>query len=78
MKLKVFRVRHTLMRAGRNAGIFDSDLVFMEGVPYIVMAWLGEDPTIRIALDPQRLHPLTWEEVDYSYELPVVDPRRFD
>jgi hypothetical protein len=84
----VTRVRHTFIRAGKNAGHFISDLIFVQGIPMIVIEWLetleGDVPLVTISLDRQHLHKITsleaerFLETEYLYELEVVDPRRFD
>ncbi len=79
MKYEVFKVRHTMMRGGKNVGHFNSDLIFLDGVPTIVIEWEvrpdGDVPAVAVALDPQHLHKLNWKSADYLYEFPVVDPR---
>jgi hypothetical protein len=65
-----------------------SDLIFIRGVPTIVAEWLetpaGDIPLVTIPLDPRYLHRIgspeaeRFLEIEYLYELEVVDPRRFD
>jgi hypothetical protein len=57
----------------------NSDLIFVNGCPTIVVEWLvrpdGDLPLATIPLDPQYLHPLKgWEDVDYLYEIAVAPP----
>jgi hypothetical protein len=76
----VTKVWHTMTRAGKNLGHFNSDLIFVDGVPTIVVEWLvqpdGDIPKVTIPLDPQFLRKLRWEDAEYLYEFPVEDPRR--
>lgn len=80
--MEVHKCRHILLRAGQNVGHCVSDLVFLEGVPHIVIEWedrpAGQHPAVTVKLDPEKLHPLNWPEVKYLYELPVEDPRSLD
>jgi hypothetical protein len=83
----VSTVRHIFIRAGKNAGNFVSDLIFVRGVPTIVLEWLvGPDdvtlPLVTISLDSRYLHKLNpplanYLEAEYLYENEVVDPRRW-
>jgi hypothetical protein len=36
---KVYKVWHTLRRAGKNVGHFTSDLIFLDEIPTIVFEW---------------------------------------
>jgi hypothetical protein len=84
----VSRVRHTFVRAGENAGYFISDLIFVQGIPMIVVEWLeapeGEIPLETISLDRQHLRKIAsleeerFLQTEYFYELEVADPRQFD
>lgn len=70
--MKVFTCRHTLWRDGRNAGIFDPDLIFIDGIPHLVFEWRGPHPEIFLRLNPAHLSPLNWPNVQYLYG-PTVD-----
>jgi hypothetical protein len=82
----VTTVRHIFIRAGKNAGNFVSDLIFVRGVPTIVVEWLESPdgvnlPLVTISLDRRFLHKIDPPEADfleaeYLYEKEVVDPRR--
>jgi hypothetical protein len=76
---KVYKVRHTLIRAGRNVGHFESDLIFEKDIPFIVIEWedtlTSSNPIVKVQLDPKYLHKLNWKTVDYLYEYPIEDPR---
>ena len=84
----VSRVRHTFVRADRTVSHQISDLIFVKGVPKIVVEWLetpqGDVPLVTISLDGRHLHRLgsleaeRFLETEYLYELEVVDPRRYD
>jgi len=71
-----------MRRAGKILGHFDSDLIFIEAVPTIVVEWQvrpdGDLPIVTIQLDPQRLHRIGWEKSEYMYEDVVDDPRQVD
>lgn len=79
---RVTTVRHTLKRAGKNVGHFNSDLIFVDQVPTIVIEWTirpdGDLPAVTVPLDPAHLRKLDWPEAEYAYVLAVEDPRRFD
>ncbi len=80
--MEVHKCRHTLTRAGQNIGHCDSDLVFIDGVPHLVIEWEdrqdGPHPAVTVKLDPEKLKVLDWPGVKYLYEMPVEDPRRLD
>lgn len=80
--MDVFKCRHMVMRAGRNVGHFNGDLVFIEGAPHIVIEWEdrpdGSHPAVTVPLDPAKLHPLNWPDVQYIYEAAIQDPRVLD
>ena len=75
----VTKVRHTMTRDGRHYAHFNSDLIFVSGVPTIVIEWDvfpdGDWPAVTVALDPQYLHRLGWAEAEYLYEFAIEDPR---
>lgn len=76
---KYKKVRHTLIRNGKNIGHFNSDLIYIKDVPHIVLEWLvfpngDEIPAVSVALDSSKLHPLDWTDVQYLYEFPVEWP----
>jgi len=70
-----------MIRAGRTVGHFNSDLIFVDGTPTIVVEWEvkpnGDFPFVTIPLDPTCLPHIGWDEAEYMYELPVEDPRRW-
>lgn len=72
--MKVFTCRHTLWRDGRNAGMFDSDMVFIDGNPHLVFSWIGDCPELIARLDPAHLSPLDWPTVQYLYGQTVDYP----
>lgn len=72
-------VRHLLIS---KHGQFhcDSDLIFVEGVPFIVIEWsemAGQEiPLVTVELDPARLVKLGWPTAEYLYQGgPIEDPR---
>lgn len=78
---KVFKVWHTLTRAGRSVGHFSSDLIFTDEGPMVVIEWNetegGDVPAVTVRLDPAYLHEMKppWPNADYLYEYPIDDPR---
>ena len=75
---KVTTVRHTLLTT-KGWAHFNSDLIFVDGVPTVVLEWEmnpdGDLPAVTIQLDPQRLHKLVWPKAEYMYEDGLEDPR---
>jgi len=78
---KVFQVRHTMTRAGQSVH-FNSDLIFSDGGPLIVIEWepgpTGDIPMLVVLIDPRHLRPPDGPDPDYHYELAIDDPRDFD
>ena len=54
----VYRVMHSLVRGGVRY-ICESDLIFKDGRPFVVLEWAGSPGTLypdrALALDPARL-----------------------
>ena len=75
----VTKVRHPLMNGGGNVGYVNSDLIFLAGIPIVVLAWedrpFGDYPAVTVSLDPRYLHQINWPEAQYLYELSIEDPR---
>ncbi|WP_186035331.1 hypothetical protein [Burkholderia gladioli] len=79
---KPTKIRH-LMTVGGQTGHYESDLVWIDGKPTIVLEWLdfptGETiphPSAVIHLDPALLFDLPgWGDVTHGYHAAVVDPR---
>ena len=74
--IKMAKVRHTIFANGRTLGHFNSDIIYIKDVPYVVLVWERnqkneEYPVLSVALDASKLHPLNWTDVEYLYELPV-------
>ena len=80
----VYRVRCSVVRSGKTAGIFDGDLVFEKGRPLLVFEWDCKDgveaPSAAVWLDPDRLFHLPgWEPSPFfGYQDPVDDPRHLN
>ena len=76
------KTRHTLVRDGRNLGHFETDTIFIDSIPHLVLEWIVfRDDTEKpahppIPLDPARHHVLGWKNCKYLYEFPVEDPRQ--
>jgi hypothetical protein len=53
-----------MSRAGKHLGHFNSDLIFVSGIPMVVIEWKsspqGDPPAIRVPLDPAYLHEIGW------------------
>ncbi len=75
----VTKVRYPLMSGGGNVGYVNSGLIFLAGIPIIVLAWeerpFGDYPAVTVSLDPRYLHRINWPEAEYLYELSIEDPR---
>ena len=75
------RTQHSLVKEGKNLGMFKTDTIFIDSIPHLVLEWkvfsdgteVPEHPPIP--LDPSKHHVLGWENCKYLYELPVEDPR---
>lgn len=76
---KVHTVRHILTRGEWTVGHFETDMIFVDGVPTLVFEWEttpdGESPVATAQLDPKYLHKFEFGSADYLYEFPVEDPR---
>jgi hypothetical protein len=59
--------------------MFNSDLIFLAGVPIVVLEWeqrsFGDYPAVTVTLDPMYLHKTDWSDAEYLYELSIEDPR---
>lgn len=77
---KVTKLRH-LLRTGGRVMHCESDLVWIEGLPVVVLEWLDFDtnfavPHVTITLDPKYLFDLPgWGEVTHGYQMELFDPR---
>ena len=75
----VTTVRHPMLSGGKVLGHFNSDLIFLAGVPIVVLVWEqrphGDYPAVTVTLDPAYLHKVNWPEANYLYELSIEDPR---
>jgi hypothetical protein len=74
----IYRVLHTI-KVGGNWLTGISDLIFLEGDPYIVLEWGGtpenQRPEVTQKLDPARLSKDLSGSADFLYDGPVEDPR---
>ena len=75
----VTKVRHPTMGDGKVQCHVNSDLIFLGGVPVVVLVWEqlpdGDYPAVTVTLDPAYLHKINWPEAQYLYELSIEDPR---
>jgi hypothetical protein len=73
------KTHHLLTRKGVTVGHFQTDTVFVDGVPHLIFEWAvtpqGEIPAFSVRLDPKHLSELNWPNCKYLYSLPVEDPR---
>ena len=71
------RVRHIMACDGAPSHC-NSDLIFADGVPAIVIEWStdSDQPVVTVPLDPEFLHAIDWEDTSYVYDHPIEDPRR--
>lgn len=84
MKYDVKTVLVAINRPG-SSGIFKNDLIFADDSrPLLVIEWSGErgesTPAVAVVLDPRFLKKGALKAeygVDYSYDRPIDDPRRF-
>jgi hypothetical protein len=73
-------VRHLLIRGDRNLGYVNSDLIFLAGIPIVVLVWearpFGDYPAVTVSLDPIHLHQMNGRGAEhYLYECSIEDPR---
>ena len=75
----VTKVRHRLMSGGNNLGYVNSDLIFLAGIPIVVLVWeerpFGDYPAVTVSLDARYLHQINWPEAQYLYEHSIEDPQ---
>jgi len=78
--MEIKKVYHQL-KTGSGVEFTTSDLVWIDGVPTVVLKWKSFNsgsgvPEVVIPLDPACLHPLTgWPDATYMYEWALEDPR---
>ena len=76
---RITKVRHRLMSGGKNLGYVNSDLIFLAGIPIVVLVWeerpFGDYPAVTVSLDARYLHQLNWPEAQYLYEHSIEDPQ---
>lgn len=65
----------TVTRGGRAIGMGELDTVLIDGLPYGVFEWEGDQPSALMPLDPAHWHPWPEPPATHFYELPVEDPR---
>jgi hypothetical protein len=74
----VTKVRVRMSYAGGEV-MFNSDLIFLAGIPIVVFVWErrphGDYPAVTVTLDPKHLHKTDFSDAEYIYELSVEDPR---
>jgi hypothetical protein len=78
-ELGIYRVAHTIIKDGVRFTA-ESDLIFLEGEPHIVLEWGGppdkQFPLVFEKLDPQRLQEPSNPMQPFSYYGDIVDPRK--
>jgi len=70
---QVSKVYHFMNRSGQH-GYHESDLIFIDGVPHVVIEWNGKEPETTVALDPAELAGPDGAE-SYFYGPAIEDPR---
>jgi len=60
-------------RSGQH-GYYTSDLIFIDGVPHIVLEWSGDKPETTVPLDPAHLVGPDGAG-SYYYGPEIEDPR---
>jgi len=78
-EIGIYRVQHTVRLNGAwLIGI--SDLIFVDGVPTVVLDWGGppekQYPLVTQTLDPRLLKEFSTPKTDFLYDGPVEDPRK--
>ena len=79
---RVSSVRAIIKRKGGPYAHFNCDLVWIQGIPTVVIEWAsepeGDVPLVTIPLDAQKLRKLGWKEAEYLYDEAIQDPRALD
>jgi hypothetical protein len=75
VRYHVSKVYHFMNHNGRH-GYYESDLIFIDGVPHIVIEWKGNEPDTTLELDPVELVGPDSAE-SYFYGPAIQDPRPF-
>jgi hypothetical protein len=77
LEVGIYRVSHTL-RMGNAQFVCESDLVFLDGQPFVVLEWGGprenQYPSVKLPLDPAYLET-TGREGYLNYSGQLEDPR---
>lgn len=78
LELGIYRVAYITL-IGEWKMICQSDLIFVDDQPYIVLEWAGppenQSPYLKIAISPTLLHPPTMDGYTV-YDGEVADPRK--
>jgi hypothetical protein len=78
----IYRV-HLYIKAYKNGKSYYmsaiSDLIFLEGVPTLVLEWGGpmnnQYPLVKVEIDPTQLERSPSQDGVYFYRVPIEDPR---
>jgi hypothetical protein len=75
---RVAHVRY-IMAHGRDLWHANSDLIFADGAPTIVIKnpWSADQAEANAPLDRRFLHAIDWDDAEYVYDCPIEDPRPF-
>jgi hypothetical protein len=77
LKIGVYRITHFLV-VGETRFVCESDLIFINDRPYVVLEWEGppenQHTAIKVELDPSKLHAPSQDGYTV-YDGDVVDPR---
>jgi hypothetical protein len=75
----IYRVLHTLI-VGASRLTAESDLIFLDEVPFVVLEWGGPQesqyPDLKLQLDPAALQPTPGRAGYFLYSGDLVDPRK--
>ena len=75
----IYRVTHSFL-VGDRRFIGESDLIFLDGHPFVVLEWArpteNQHPDLTIALNPASLDEAPGPNGYFVYNGDVVDPRK--
>lgn len=74
----IYRVTH-IIRVGDKLNTAESDLIIMNGEPFVVLEWEGrresQYPKLKLPLDPTQISPPDQRGYCVYSGPPLVDPR---
>ena len=75
LKHGVYRVTHRLRR-GNAWYSHESDLIFIDHRPFVVLEWAGDQPKVKLPLDRAPLEVMPGSPGYFLYNGELVDPRK--